>query len=293
MKRWLSPLTLVIAVAAYADEDIDERQDADPNGTVEVLSRSGTVAVEGWDESEITVEGSLGRGTEHLSFVRDGKHTMIKVVVPGSGRDVGSTDLNIRVPRNSELSINGVSGDIDTEGVWGIQRLQTVSGDISAEVFDGDIEVKTVSGDLRVNGNNAPTLVTITVISGDTEIENIAGEVEASTVSGDLEIEASELSRARFKSTDGDIEVVGSLAGGGRFDAETVNGEVSLTITDATHLEVDAETFNGDIDNCFGEEVTRKSQYGPGRMLRFSRGDADRTVRVKTMNGDVSICDED
>ena len=77
---------------------------------------------------------------------------------------------------------------------------------------------------------------------------------------------------------------------GGSLRCGVVNGEVDVLLHSDANLDVDVETFNGDIDNCFGEKSERKSEYGPGRFLRFSRGDADRTVRIRAFNGDVDIC---
>ncbi len=272
--------------AAVAGEDIDERQDADPNGDVEVSNVSGEVRVTGWDEDVIEITGELGNGVDELVFERDGKHTTIKV----KGERMRSSDLYIKVPEGSNLEVNTVSADIEVDGVHGMQRLQSVSGDITSQVYEDDFEAKTVSGDLELVGNNARTLVTLTTVSGDAEIENISGEVEVTTVSGEIDIKAGVLSRARLRATNGELDIEGELEAGGRYDLSVVNGEVDVLLHSDANLDVDIETFNGDIDNCFGEKSERKSEYGPGRFLRFSRGDADRTVRIRAFNGDVDIC---
>ncbi len=275
---------------AIASEDIDERQDADPTGDVEVSNISGEVHITGWDEDAIAITGELGNGVDRLDFVRDGKHTTIKVVYEKGRHSRQSTDLYIKVPEASDLEVNTVSADIEVEGVQGMQRLQSVSGDITSQIFEDDFEAKTVSGDLEVVGQNARTLLTLTTVSGDAEIANVSGEVEVTTVSGEIDIKAGVLSRARLKATNGELSIEGALEAGGRYDLSVVNGEVEVMLDDDANIDVDVETFNGDIDNCFGEKSARKSEYGPGRFLRFSRGDADRTVRIRAFNGDVDIC---
>ncbi len=275
---------------AIASEDIDERQDADPNGDVEVSNISGEVRITGWDEDAIEITGELGSGVERLDFIRDGKHTTIKVVYEKGRHSRQSTDLYIKVPEASDLEVSTVSADIEVEGVRGMQRLQSVSGDITSQIFEDDFEAKTVSGDLAVVGQNARTLLTLTTVSGDAEIANVSGEVEVTTVSGEIDIKAGVLSRARLKATNGELSIEGALEAGGRYDLSVVNGEVEVMLDDDANIDVDVETFNGDIDNCFGEKSARKSEYGPGRFLRFSRGDADRTVRIRAFNGDVDIC---
>ena len=52
----------------------------------------------------------------------------------------------------------------------------------------------------------------------------------------------------------------------------------------------DIETFNGSIDNCFGPEPVRTSRYTPGRELRFTEGDGNARVAIKTLNGGLRLC---
>ena len=54
--------------------------------------------------------------------------------------------------------------------------------------------------------------------------------------------------------------------------------------------DLDISTFNGEIRNCFGPKPTRTSEYAPGRELRFEEGNGTSRIRVKTLNGDISVC---
>ena len=56
------------------------------------------------------------------------------------------------------------------------------------------------------------------------------------------------------------------------------------------NAEFDIETFNGDIDNCFGPKSRRTREYAPGNELQFSEGAPGARVRIKTLNGGVEIC---
>ncbi len=69
-----------------------------------------------------------------------------------------------------------------------------------------------------------------------------------------------------------------------------MNGEVDLQFAGKLSGQFDIDTFNGDIDNCFGPKPRRTSKYAPGMELSFSEGDGDARVTVSTVNGDISIC---
>jgi DUF4097 and DUF4098 domain-containing protein YvlB len=117
----------------------------------------------------------------------------------------------------------------------------------------------------------------------------VSGELTANAVSGELEIEAGTLSRARLKTTNGDIDLRAALEPNARFEVETINGDLELVLEAPLNAEFDIETFNGDIDNEFGPDPVRTSQYGPGRELRFTEGDGSARVGIKTLNGSVTL----
>ncbi len=280
------------AGVAAAGTPIDERQAAAADGSVMVTNISGEVIVSGWDRDEVEITGTLGNNVERLDFVRDGDVTVIEVIYPKDGTSSEGSDLNIRVPKASELEVKAVSAHIEVEGVQGRQRLRSVSGDVRTEVFGADVEAETVSGDVSATGRNEPTHTSLTTVSGRIETRGVSGELDASTVSGRIDAEGDVLSWARLKTTNGRIKVDSGLASEGRFDLGTTNGRVELMLDTDKDLDVDAQTFNGEIDNCFGETST-KARYTTERTLRFQKGEANRTVRIRTMNGPIEICSEE
>lgn len=283
-------MLLLSPLAVHAGTPINKRGPADPAGQVEVSNVSGAVIVTGWNRSEVEVTGELGEGTERLEFGATGKVTRIKVILPDRAHNVDDTDLVIRVPAGSSLSVNTVSADIRVRDVTGAQRLQSVSADIDTAVAVEDVECKTVSGDVRVTGNGQRALLNITTVSGDATATRVAGEVNANTVSGNLSFAAGETSRSRLRSTSGDLTLAGKLASDARLDVESMNGDVRLDFAKPVDAEFDVSSFNGEIRNCFGPKAVRTSEYAPGRELHFREGRGSGRVRIKTFNGDISVC---
>ena len=293
--KWLTILLLLTPLAALSAEEsdraINERQQAPLDGRVEVSNISGEVKVSGWDEPAIEITGTLGRGVERLDFVRDGNLTVIEVVYPKNGRNSGGSYLHIRIPRASSLEVAAVSAPIRVKGVQGPQRLKTVSGDISTEAFTGDVEAETVSGDLTVSGTDTAIHTLLKTVSGSIETTAVSGDLEASTISGGIESSGSMLSRAILSTTSGRITLEAGLTDPGRFDLSTTNGRIRLMLDQDADLDLDAQTFNGSIKNCFGVEAS-KDRYTPERTLRLQNGEADRKVRIRSMNGGIDVCAE-
>jgi DUF4097 and DUF4098 domain-containing protein YvlB len=283
-------MAVSLPFAAWAGSPINKRTAADPAGLVEISNTSGSVVVTGWDRNEVEITGELGDGTERLDFTKGDKVTRIKVVLPARSHSVDDTDLIVKVPSGSTLSINTVSADVSAQGVRGMQRLQSVSGNVRTEASGEDIECRTVSGDVELQGSGKKGLVSITTVSGDVRASRVAGEVNGSTVSGDFTLGVGEMTRSRLRSTSGDLAVTGPLAADARVDIESISGDVRLDLTGPLGAEFEVSSFNGEIRNCFGPKAVRTSEYAPGREWRHREGAGTARVRIKTLNGDVGIC---
>jgi DUF4097 and DUF4098 domain-containing protein YvlB len=290
MTLFVATALLAAGPAVRAGTPIDQSAAADPAGSVEVSNTVGTVRVTGWDRNEVAVSGELGEGVEKLEFAVADKLTRIKVILPRKTHDVEDTDLVIQVPAASRLSVKTVSADIDVQGLLGAQRLQSVSADIRTAAALEDVECKTVSGDVVVNGSFKKGLLTMTTVSGDLTALRVAGEVNANTVSGDVTLGLGETNRSRVRSTSGDLTLASLLAADGKLDAESISGDVRLDLVGAVNAEFDLSSFNGEIRNCFGPKAVSTSEYAPGKELRFREGQGTALVRIKTMNGDISVC---
>jgi DUF4097 and DUF4098 domain-containing protein YvlB len=286
----LALLLAAVPGISAAGTPINKRTSADPGGTVEVSNVAGSVTVSAWNRNEVEVTGELGDGTENLEFTKADKLTRIKVVVPKRSYNVDDTDLIVKVPAGSVLSVNTVSADIVVQGVRGSQRLQAVSGDVRTEASGEDVECRTVSGDVTIAGSGHKGLVSITTVSGDASATRVAGEVNGNTVSGSFNLGAGEISRSRLRSTSGDLTLTGQLGPDARLDAESISGDVRLDFAGSVAGQFDVSTFNGEIRNCFGPKAQRTDEYAPGRELRFQEGAGAARIRVKTLNGDIGIC---
>lgn len=287
-------LALLAALPGVVDAGtpINRRTSADPAGTVEISNVAGSVTVTGWDRNEVEVTGELGDGTERLEFTKAEKQKLIriKVVLPQRSYNVDDTDFVVKLPAGSTISINTVSADVVVQGVRGAQRLQAVSGDVRTQTSGEDVECRTVSGDVTVEGSGRKGLVSITTVSGDATATRVAGEINGNTVSGSFNLHAGETLRSRLRSTSGDLGFTGQLGPDARLDFESISGDVRLDLVGPAAAQYDVSSFNGEIRNCFGPKSQRTSEYTPGRELRFEEGDGPARVRVKTLNGDISLC---
>jgi hypothetical protein len=288
---------LAAGVMAHADEHrFNQQLPADPHGIVEISNFSGRIDVTGWDQPQVSVLANLPSGVDSLDFRSDHGRTIISVkpnATFGFGFGGGDVDLKVKVPRGSEVDVTGVSGDVISSGVTGMQRLKSVSGEIRADIAQSDVEAKTVSGGISLRGDGKPVELHLTSISGDIRLERGAGDVEANTTSGEISLQVDSGRSVRMRTISGDVVFRGSLAKDADVDTQTVSGDVKFQAKPELAYEYEVTTFSGDIDNCFGAKSEKTSRYGPGERLSGSRGDGNGGhVRIKTMSGDVNLCDK-
>jgi DUF4097 and DUF4098 domain-containing protein YvlB len=287
-------LLLAATVPVHADERrIDQQLPADPHGIVEISNFSGRVDITGWDQPQVSVFAYLPSGVDNLDFRSDHGRTTITVKFPNFSFGGQGVDLKVKVPRGSEVDVTAVSADVNSTGVTGTQRLKSVSGSIRADIAQADVEAKTVSGDVTLHGEGKPAELHLTTISGSIRLERGAGDVEANTTSGEINMQVDSGRSVRMRTISGDLVFRGSLTKDADVDAQTVSGDVKLHAKPETAYEYEVTTFSGDIDNCFNVKSERTSRYGPGERLSGSLGQGSGGhVRIKTMSGDVNLCDK-
>lgn len=289
--------SLVTGIAHGGDATFEKKVAANPHGIVEISNVAGTIDVSAWDSAEVEVRAELGGGVDHIDVLADPGRVSIKVIVPNQTFRSGSTNLHVRVPRQSELDVSAVSADISTSDVEGRAQLKSVSGSIKADVFDSSAEIKSISGDvsLRGRGKGSGMGIRVSTISGNIRIDRASGDLDATSVSGDLTVRLDPTRNIRVRTTSGDLGLEARFAKNGYLDAETVSGALTLHAISESGMDYEVNTFSGDIRDCMGAEPERTSKYGPGQRLvgTLGRTGADALrVRVKSMSGDVELCDK-
>ncbi len=280
-------LLLFLPAALAAQSEIERTVPARPDGLVTITNVAGSVVVTGWDRDEVEITGTLGRGVEELDIESGGRSVEIEVelVHRSRGRDANA-DLEIRVPRGSELDIEVVSAEVEIMEVTGEVTIESVSGAVDVEGQPKELDVESVSGSIEIDAETEK--VTIESVSGGIHLAGTMREIEAATVSGRIEIETGELRSAELETTSGGVEIFGSLAAGAEVDVESHSGSVDLGLPSSTSARFEVATFSGRITNVLGPPPDR-NRYGPGKELDFEVGGGSARVKIDTFSGSVTL----
>ena len=255
-------------------------------GRLTLKVTSGDVAVHGGPGDEVRVranyeiragtEEEANRVFEEAQLLVDQGDGYLRVEEPDdntslgalvgrlfSGRGHVELTVNVDMPAGAELSLDGVSADVNVEGLRGVQRYNTVSGDLTLARSGGSVRLKSVSGDVTVRADQPVS-------------------VRADTVSGDLTVVAPEIRGLRANAVSGDVEIEGQLAMGKEYRIDTVSGDVGVGLLGGASFEV--RGISSDVVSDLDHRIEGRQDR---RRVVVGAGGPD--FIFNSMSGDLSI----
>lgn len=142
---------------AAAQKKFSRNFSAGQNVRLQLLNRTGTVVVEGWNRPEINISASLDAPTANIVPQILSGTIVVNLVRDNQGRDVGNVNFIIRVPYSTMVDIETKVGNLSVTNIQSglvrahistdgdITLMNVLSAAVSAEngigdiVFDGEI----------------------------------------------------------------------------------------------------------------------------------------------------------
>lgn len=187
--------------------------------------------------------------------------------------------LKIKVPKEININIHTISGDVKVKGIKGKLSLKSLSGDTKIEEFEGDIKFDSTSGDLeliKVKGD-----ADFHLKSGDVNIRECKIKGTLKTYSGDVRIEKSLIKGLNFNIFSGDIRARDILIEGD-ITGKTYHGDMNLSIN-SDNLSISLKTKRGDVKilkDGVREKISNKEVV---------IGEGKNKINLVSLSGDIKI----
>jgi len=155
---WLS---VVFFFAPVSNEVLGQKRfsrnyPAIKNVRLQLLNRSGTVIVEGWDRPEINISAYLESPAANIAPQSLSGTIFIDLVKDNQGRNgIGNVNFLIRVPRVSNVDIETRIGNLSVTNVGGnlVRACITTEGDITlTNIAAGAVDAQNGIGDIFFDG---------------------------------------------------------------------------------------------------------------------------------------------
>lgn len=292
---------------SIAGEMVDESLNISGVTSVSIENLSGEVIITGWDKASITVTGELDDKAEKLIFEQVGNTINIKVELPnhGSWNSTGS-DLVIHMPATLRMNFDSVSSDVELNNLTHSVTVKTVSGDIKAKNIAQHIELSSVSGNIKtkalqgkislatvsgdIDDNNSSGRIQLQAVSGEISSKSSANEIVVNNISGNTELSLDKVDELRISTVSGDSDISLLLQDNGVVKASSVSGIVALNFQQSVAADFRLKaSAGGDLINKLTSDKAEHAKYGPSAKLYFQTGNANGSVRVSTVSGDVVV----
>ena len=308
-------LCLLFPLSTLAQESIDESRTVASNERISIEVISGKVSIRGTQDNVFRVRGMLAEDAEGYILESNNGFTRFEVEMPRRGfwnqrsrRDSDESELEIEVPMGAAIEFAGVNIDINVTEIHGSSDITTVNGDIYANNLSNIVSLSTVNGKIEnrnsdgriklasVNGEifdeDSEGRIEFTTVNGEVVSASRAQEVSIETVNGEAELDLVGTEVLEMSTVNGDIDV--RLAGSfsPRIEGSTVSGDLNLIIEGeiSAHFSINAHA-GGDIENLFSDDRATRDQFGPRKQLNFKTKDAQGSINLTTVSGDIEIDD--
>jgi DUF4097 and DUF4098 domain-containing protein YvlB len=274
------------------------------NGTFDLQNVSGDITVTGGSGNDVRIEATKRVRHPNESEAR-ALLQAIEVRIEERNGDVevrtdyprrnwsGGVDYAITLPREANVILRSISGDIRVSTINGDLRAETVSGDLTATSVRRIRQAKTTSGDLEITDSDGED-VSGASISGSVTARSLkARSIDLQSISGDLRMADVESDRMFVKSISGDIEFSGRMARTGRYEFQTHSGDIRVTPQGASGFSIEASTFSGDLRSDFpltlqGNPPNRGRGF-TGSTIRATVGDGGAVLLLRSFSGGITV----
>jgi hypothetical protein len=278
------------------------------NGTFDLQNVSGDVVVTGGGGNEVRIDAikrvrhpneSEGRALLQAIEVRIDErngNVDVRTDYPRRGNWSGSVDYTVTLPRDVNVVLRSISGDIRVSNLNGDLRAESTSGNVLATAVRRIRLAKTLSGDLEIADSDGDDVVGST-ISGNVIARGLkARSVDLQSISGDLRMTDVESDRTFVKSISGNIDFTGRLSQNGRYEFQSHSGDVRVSPLGSPGFSIEASTFSGDLRSDFplttqgNPPNNNLTSRGPNRRpLRATFGDGGAVLSLQSFSGNITI----
>lgn len=207
------------------------------------------------------------------------------IVDSDSDRPVpASVHYEIVVPEWMDLDLSGFNSDISVEGVTGEVKAETVQGNIDLIRSGGPATLSTVEGGVRVERSRGR--VDASAINGSVRIRGARGVVNAESVNGRIALEDVASDSVDASTVNGPVRFAGAILPHGVYRLTSHNGSIRMALPKDANARVLVATYSGGFDCSFPISLHETKK---GREYEVKLGSGSARVTLETFQGWVLL----
>lgn len=277
----LQALDLMESASAGSSTRTERTVNVKRGSTLELSNFSGDIVVRAGGENRVHVVASHS-AREHVTLRTEGSRVIVDCE---SSRMVpASVHYEITVPAWMGVDVSGINSDITIEGVQGEVKAETVQGDIELRRTGGPVTVSTVQGEVRAERTRGR--VEASAINGPVWILDANGVIDAESVNGDIVLRDVSSDSVDASTVNGPVRFAGKLRANGLYRLTSHNGSIRMAVPENASARVMVSTYRGGFDTSFPVSVREKKK---GREYVIQLGSGAALVNLESFQGRVLL----
>ncbi|MEO6214064.1 MAG: DUF4097 family beta strand repeat-containing protein [Vicinamibacterales bacterium] len=200
----------------------------------------------------------------------------------------------ISAPAATRVIARSLTGNLRASEITGELSLITTSGNVQVSGGRNVGAVKSTSGSIEVSDTDSESGIEASSISGNVTMRQVkAPRVELGSVSGKIIMHDVQCARVEADSLSGDVEFVGLLTKGGRYEMNSHSGNVRLAVATGVGFEIEANSWSGKVETDLqitgNHEPENRRNGRRSKTLRGVLGDGSAVLDITTFSGNVWI----
>ena len=280
----LGSISLMATVSLPAQTSVERRIALDPGAAIKGFVPAGSVRIIGWDRDSLVITGTVS-SSDRFYFGGGRSGVKFGIEARSSGAESHPSRLVIHLPRSGQLSMKGVSANIQAVDASG--WFYTVGGNIDIAGRVGEIEAEAMDGNVSVSAT--ARWVRARTASGTLRLTGAIEDAAASSITGQIFVASRGIVRGQFGSVTGDIVFTAPLGERGIFSFDNHSGSVELRLAPSAAGTFSVTTISGVIENAVVAARPAAGQAGRGQTIAFRLGDGGSHVTIRTFKGTVRL----
>ena len=253
-----------------------------PGARLELSNFGGEINVHGWEKSAVRLEA------EHSSRSKVAIENAGVVWTVKAYSRMGvprALNYDLSVPSWLALALSGVYTDVSVEGVNGDLNIDTVRGDVSLSGGLGNVTLTTVEGDVCLRGSKGR--LALSAVNNDIRVEDAGGPINAETVNGDIRLVGIAADSVEATSVNGQVSFAGAIRAAGAYRFSTHNGDIVVAVPEDIGARVEVATYNGSFESSF---PVRLDALKRGKRFSFALGAGGGLLDLESFQGAIRLC---
>ena len=240
------------------------------------------VTVRTWDRREVRIVSRPGAVDVRVT---DGALKIRSDFLRSGGGTTASVAVEITVPRDMGVALDGHSLNADLRGMGGEVSVSTLQGTVRLEGGRQYVRLHAMQGSVECAG--AEGRIDFETMNGSITATGIAGEVRAHSLNGQVLLRDVRASAVDAYTLNGGIDYAGTIVAGGEYKLETHAGSVTVAIPERAGVTIEASTFGGGFESDF--PVTLQKAESGGRTVSLSLGDGKARMTLHSFGGTIRL----